>query len=293
MDGIQRSVISVQLLIESVLAKFCLPVTDYRPDEQEGGMKTTAVPTILVVEDNVFNRQGVCWYLQQQGFRVLTAGDAQTAWETAVSHQPAAVIIDVVIPPTPDNPRQTEESVGAQLAARLKKQYPNTGVVLFSAYEDRGQELFALLLEGARGLAYKLKGCAPAELLQAVHDVLAGRVTIDAEATPVRLFVANFNQCLTPEERTWVEKAAARLPRLTPREREIAQRLAAAHTIRGVAEALNLEPKTVENNVGRIYHKLALKRMGKQAPHLRPIVVLAKACLLADLQADTWPGIEK
>jgi hypothetical protein len=36
MDSIQCSVISVQLPIESSLAEFCLPFTDYCPDEQEG-----------------------------------------------------------------------------------------------------------------------------------------------------------------------------------------------------------------------------------------------------------------
>jgi two-component system, NarL family, response regulator DevR len=256
-------------------------------------MKTTAVPTVLVVDDNDFNRHGLCLYLQQQGFNVLAAGDAQTAWETAVSHLPAVAIIDIIIPKMPGSPSQMKESVGSHMAARLKKQYPNMGIVLFSAYEDRGRELFALLAEGVRGMAYKLKGCAPSDLLQAIGDVLAGRVIIDPEATPIRLSAADFMSYLASDECIWVEKAATRLPRLTPREREIAQRLAAAHTIRGVANALSLEPKTVENNVGRIYHKLELKEMGVQAPHLRPIVVLAKAHLVAELRGEMQLGVER
>ena len=40
---------------------------------------------------------------------------------------------------------------------------------------------------------------------------------------------------------------------LTPREKEIAYRVAAAHNTHSIAQALTLTPKTVENYTSRIY----------------------------------------
>jgi DNA-binding CsgD family transcriptional regulator len=54
-------------------------------------------------------------------------------------------------------------------------------------------------------------------------------------------------------------------PRLTPREREIAQLAARGHTSREVAERLHLSPRTVDNRLASVYDKLGISGRGELA----------------------------
>jgi two-component system nitrate/nitrite response regulator NarL len=160
------------------------------------------------------------------------------------------------------------------------------GVVLFSAYEDRGRDVFGLIQAGMRGFGYKLKGNQPRGLLAALRDVLAGRVVIDPEVQVNRRTLAGeLQQRLQADERPWVESVIAQWGTLTPREQDVAQRLAASHNTEGIAQAICVTSKTAENYIGRVYDKLGLGAMRAEAPHLRQVVVLAKACLIRDMQA--------
>ncbi|MEW5871956.1 MAG: response regulator transcription factor [Chloroflexota bacterium] len=240
---------------------------------------------LLLVDDNLFNRQGMCLYLQGQGFQVCEAGDEASAWGLCQQRLDAAVI-DISIPPDPDTPSRPEHSFGIHLARRLKEAHPTLGVVLFSAYEDRGAEVLDMVRDGVRGMAYKLKGCQPRALLQAIHEVLAGRVLIDPEVHANRPALADelLNR-LTPDERSWVHYALQTFDQLTPREVEIAQRVAASHNTSGIARALSITPKSVENYIARIYDKLGLNEMAPGAD-LRKVVLLAKVCMIHDLRRD-------
>jgi two-component system response regulator NreC len=241
--------------------------------------------TILVADDDSFNREGIRLYLSRQKLKVLEAGDEQTAWQIATEKPLDAAILDISMPARPGARVQTSEGVGVRLAKRIKQDYPAVGVVLFSAYEDRGSEVLEMLRAGVRGLAYKLKGCPPAALLATVDEVVAGRVIIDPEVHANQRGLADeLLKRLTPEERAWVDLAASRLPELTPREREIAHRLSASHNTEGIARAVGVTTKTAENYIGQLYDKLGLGEMGREAPHLRKVLVLAKVCMIDDLR---------
>lgn len=245
-----------------------------------------SAPIILLVDDDAFNREGMRLYLEQEGFVVLEAGDVATAWRTLMASEsdvPAAdaAVIDISLPTEPGLKAQPANSAGIQLAARIKEADPAFGIVLFSAYEDRGAEVLELIQEGRRGLAYKLKGCQPAALLAALRGVMAGQVIIDPEVINVRSLSDRFMGRLTPEERPYIETAVSLLPLLTPRELEVAERLAASHSTEGIAQALVIEPKSVGNNIGRIYDKL---RLNEVSNHWRRAILLAKACMIYDLR---------
>jgi DNA-binding NarL/FixJ family response regulator len=109
-------------------------------------------------------------------------------------------------------------------------------------------------------------------------------VVIDAEITGPPSLADELIERLEPVERRWVEHVAATLEQLTPRERDVAERIAASHNIEGIAQALDITAKTVENHVGRVYHKLGLNDMRQESPDLRRAVVLAKAYLIHDLR---------
>ena len=240
---------------------------------------------VLLVDDDAFNREGVRLFLKREGLDVQEAGDEQTAWELAESQTLDAAIIDISIPADKGSPSRVDNSFGIRLANRLKQAYPALGVVLFSAYGDRGGEILDMVREGTRGLAYKLKGSQPGALLSAVNDVIAGRVVIDPEVHANQRGLADeLLKRLTNDEGHWVEIAAANFGQLTPREMEIALRLAASHNTEGIAQALNVSSKTTENYITRVYDKLGLNEIGREAPHLRKVVILAKACMINDLR---------
>jgi DNA-binding NarL/FixJ family response regulator len=244
--------------------------------------------TTLLVDDDAFNREGMRLYLEQEGFAILEAGDAATAWQelgASKTDAPAAdaAVVDISLPAEPGQKAQPNCSVGIQLAGRIKDADPAFGIVLFSAYEDRGAEVLELIQEGRRGIAYKLKGCQPAALLAALRGVMAGQVIIDPEVTNVHSLADRLAQCLAPEERAYVEAAVDLLAQLTPREREVADRVAAAHSNEGIARELAIAPKSVENYVSRIYDKL---RLNDAPHHLRRVVLLAKACMISDLRGQ-------
>jgi DNA-binding NarL/FixJ family response regulator len=105
----------------------------------------------------------------------------------------------------------------------------------------------------------------------------AGRVYIDPEVTNQNRLARRFWETLSAAERPHVQHGAARISLLTPREQNVAQRIAASHTVNGIANALDLAPKTVENYTARVYRKLDLK--GIESKGLRPSVLLAKIYL--------------
>jgi two-component system cell cycle response regulator DivK len=61
------------------------------PGGQEG-------KTILIVEDNELNLKLFVAVLQQNRFRVITAGDAETGIHLAREHQPDLILMDLQLP---------------------------------------------------------------------------------------------------------------------------------------------------------------------------------------------------
>jgi two-component system nitrate/nitrite response regulator NarL len=241
---------------------------------------------VLLVDDDAFNREGMRLYLNREGLNVVEAGDEATAWDLAQAQSLDAAVIDISIPPDSRSPSLVSNSFGIHLARQLKQTQPALGIVLFSAYGDRGSEIFDMVRDGTRGLAYKLKGSQPVALLAAIHDVIAGRVVIDPEVHANRRgLVEELLKHLTGDESHWVEIAAANFEQLTPREKEIAQRLAASHNTEGIAQALSVSAKTTENYITHVYEKLGLSEIAREAPHLRKVVILAKACMINDLRS--------
>jgi DNA-binding NarL/FixJ family response regulator len=238
---------------------------------------------VLLVDDNIFNREGLRLYLQREGFVVFEAGDERTALELAERVAMQAAVIDISIPPDASTPSRVQHNFGIHLARQLKVTQPALGIVLFSAYEDRGSDVLEMIRSGTRGLAYKLKGCPPIKLLEALHEVLAGRVLIDSEVTNPRSLAEELMARLTTEERPWVEGIIQRFYQLSPREQEVAYRLAAAHTTEGIANDLNVAPRTIEHHIGHVYEKLGLRET--PAP-LNRWVLLTKACMVLDLRNE-------
>lgn len=238
--------------------------------------------TILIVDDDAFNREGVRLFLEEVGYAVQEAGDTESAWQQVQQTLPAAVVLDIVLPAQADAPLEFHESAGVAFAQRLKRDYPALGIVLFSAHEDRGSGVLDMICQGVRGVAYRLKGCSPTSLLETIDAVQAGQVIIDAEVTSIHRLSQRLLGHLSTEERQWVSHTVAYLPTLSPREMEVAQRVAASHSNQRIATDLSLSPKTVENCLSRVYEKTNLNEVDSKS--LRRVLILAKACLIKQFE---------
>lgn len=257
---------------------------DNRVAPSDPDLTDVPVTHVLVVDDDAFNRKGLNLYLSNHGYTVLETGVETEAIALAEQYQPQAAVIDIVIPANPSSRANINKSVGIGLVRKLKQLNPNMGIVVFSAHEDRGAEVWELIRDGQRGIAYLFKGIRPERLLQALRDTTNGQVILDGISPSGRPKLAEEILIrLTPEERPWVEKAVVLLPTLTEREWEVALRLAFSQNTSGIANALDIAYKTVENHVGRVYSKLGLNDVDERAPQLRKSFLLAKACMIYDL----------
>jgi class 3 adenylate cyclase/DNA-binding NarL/FixJ family response regulator len=133
--------------------------------------------TIRVVlgEDNVLVREGVRALLNSyDDIEVVdVASDAPTLLVAAAEHVPDVVVTDIKMPPS----FQLE---GIDCAHSIRRDHPDTGVVVLSAHDDEEYAL-ALLGGGHSGLAYLLKDriAQGDELVRAIREVHAGGSAVD------------------------------------------------------------------------------------------------------------------
>ena len=246
--------------------------------------------TILLVDDNTFNRDGMRLYLENHGYTVLEAGDHAEAYATAVAMRPWAAVVDIVIPPRTGARANIDHAVGLELVRQLKEMDPVMGIVVFSAHEDRGGLVWDQVRDGVRGIAYLLKGVHPQRLLDALDQVAAGEVVLDGIAPTNRHHLGEeILDRLSAEERPWVIRAVILIPALSEQERLVGLRITGSQSNQGIATALGISLKTVENHIGRIYKKLGLSDVDERAPQLRKATLLAKAFMVNELQSPDSP----
>jgi DNA-binding NarL/FixJ family response regulator len=211
-------------------------------------------PSVRVVigEDDVLLREGIARLLTEAGFDVVAhAGDAEAFLRKALAHRPDVAVVDVQMPPD-------HADDGLRAAVELRRQRPETGVLVLSQYYE---ESYALDLIGdrAEGVGYLLKervGDVEA-FTDAVGRVAAGGSALDPEV------VARMLGRRGPQDP---------LHALTPRERDVLAVMAEGKSNEGIAAALFVTSAAVEKHVTSIFHKLGLEQSSTQ--HRRVLAVL-------------------
>jgi PAS domain S-box-containing protein len=117
--------------------------------------------TVLVVEDDTIVRSLVVDILEGEGYKVLSAEDAEKALILAKSHDGPIhlVVTDIVMP----------EMSGSELAAELLRLRPDTRIIFTSGYSDR--EIVRRTQSGAPA-NFVSKPFTPEELQRKVREVL-------------------------------------------------------------------------------------------------------------------------
>jgi DNA-binding NarL/FixJ family response regulator len=191
---------------------------------------------VVIAEDAALLQAGLTRLLTDHGHEVCAAvGDGSSVLAAVAEHRPDVAIVDVRMPPT-----HTDEGLRAALS--LRRDFPGTGILLFSQYVETTYTA-RLLAGGAAGIGYLLK--------DRVGDI--------AEFTHALSRVASGGTALDPEVVSSLMRAQrAGLAVLTPRERQVLSLMAEGRSNAGIAVALILTEGSVEKHIASIFAKLAL-----------------------------------
>jgi len=156
-------------------------------------------------------------------------------------------------------PGNTDE--GIQVAQRLRRTSPSTGVVVLSQYSDAEYAL-RLFEEGASGRAYLLKERVSdvTQLSAAIREVARGGSVVDPRIIEV---------LIAARERA----AESPLRELTPREREVLGAIAQGRNNAAIAANLFLTERAVEKHINAIFSKLGLSEEPDVHKRVRATVI--------------------
>jgi DNA-binding NarL/FixJ family response regulator len=161
---------------------------------------------------------------------------------------------------------------GLTATRAIKEEFPRTSVVMVTMQEDPDY-LFEAVLAGAAG--YVLKGATPAQLTEAVRQVLDGeflfnqRLTIDLLKS-----MADREKPASPPSPAGTSTDQFSEP-LTARETEILRLLAQGQTNPQIARELVVSPGTVKNHVRHIIAKLGVSDRTQAAVRAMELGLLA------------------
>lgn len=191
---------------------------------------------VVLVEDHPMYRDGLRAALESDAGVVVvgTAGDGERGVALACELRPDIVVMDLHLP----------GMSGVEATRQLAKAVPETRVLVLSMLDD-DDSVFSAMRAGAHG--YLLKGAGRDEALDAIRALIRGDLVFGAGvAQRVLAFFAG-------RERSHAEIA---FPELTPRERDVLDRLARGDDNAAIAHRFGLSPKTVQNHVSSILNKL-------------------------------------
>jgi Response regulator containing a CheY-like receiver domain and an HTH DNA-binding domain len=193
--------------------------------------------TFAIVDDDAGLRDSITRFLTVKGGFSCAGqyGRAQDALALAAA-PPAVVLMDI----------KMKGMDGIECVRQLKEKRPDILVIMLTVFEDEDL-IFDALMAGATG--YLLKRQPPEQLLDAVHDLMAGGSPMSA--TIARKVVKLLQRSGESSKST----GAVRLL-LSARQREMLDLLAAGEPYKAIADRMGLSIHTVRGYIRRIYEKL-------------------------------------
>jgi len=189
---------------------------------------------LLFVDDKTVVRLGLASMLTESGdYRIVHSDGIEEALELLEKESFSVLILAGSIPA---NSR-------IEAVAQLRKAADDLPILIV---DDGVDEIFArqVMKHGARG--YISSQSPPAELVEALHRLLAGRSYMSSDVARL-LAVSALSNEVDP------------MSTLSPREREVFDRLARGQAVGDIATELKLTSKTVSNHRLAVLKKLNVK----------------------------------
>jgi DNA-binding NarL/FixJ family response regulator len=210
---------------------------------------------VVIAEDDVLLREGLQALLSRFGHAVLAAlPDATRLAEVIEQERPDIVVLDVRMPPS-----FSDEGIRAALAVRAAD--PSMPVLVLSQYVE--QTYAAELLKsggGAVGYLLKERVGRVTDFVQALENVAAGGTVVDSEVV-----------------RQLLRRRPDPVSRLTARERDVLELMAAGRSNAAIARALVVSDAAVSKHIGNIFSKLELPPDEDDHRRVRAVLALLGA----------------
>lgn len=199
-------------------------------------MTSQKVIRVFIVDDHAIVREGLKQILTDTPDLVV-AGDSETGHEAILLARQGkydVLLLDISMP----------DRSGIEVLKQVKKEAPDIAVLMLSMHRE-DQYAIRSLKSGAAG--YLNKQSAPAELVVAIREVIAGRKYIStALAQELANQVGGNHQLLLHET-------------LSDREYQTMTMIASGKCVSDIAIELNLSVKTVSMYRARLLQKMKLK----------------------------------
>jgi DNA-binding NarL/FixJ family response regulator len=196
---------------------------------------------VALAEDSPLMRSALESVLSAAGaVEVVSACEDRDSLLAAVeAERPDVVVTDIRMPPS-------DRDEGLQVAAALRRDHPQIGVVLLSQFAEPRYGI-ALFEHGSERRAYLLKERTHhrGQLVSAIRTVANGGSVIDAKV-------------IDPLIAEHCRDRSSPLSRLSHRELDILGRVACGQTDRTIADELSLSRRVVEQHVDAIFRKLGV-----------------------------------
>ena len=190
-------------------------------------------PTVLLADDHAIVLDGLASLLRAEVSLVGTVSDGARLLETARKLRPDIIVTDLTMPGTN----------GLEVLRRLNAEGIPAKVIVLTMHAEAHLAADALRA-GASG--FVVKHAAGKELIAAIHTVARGeRYIASSLASEVLTALA--------EGRTHAGGP------LTPRQREVVSLVAEGRTMKEVAAALGVSPRTVETHKYQVMQVLGLQ----------------------------------
>jgi DNA-binding NarL/FixJ family response regulator len=191
---------------------------------------------VMIVDDHPLFREAVGRLIGEcREFEIVAeAGDGEEAVTLAARCCPRVVILDIALP----------RISGIEATRRIKESNSETAVVVLSVYDD-AEHVTAVL--GAGADAYLTKDVARGEIVQALREVVAGRMFVSQSALRHLVSSSAIHREAPPSDGNYG---------LTKREMEILGFLTRGLSNREIASELSLSTATIKGHVEGIYSKL-------------------------------------
>lgn len=195
---------------------------------------------VLLVDDEALVRAGLRLIIEgHRELRVVAEASHGVAALAAIAeHDPQVVLMDIQMPVMD----------GLRASERALRDRPDLGIIVLTTFDTDDLVLRALRM-GARG--FLLKDTPPDELIDAIRRVASGQIILSPSVT--RQLVSAVASG-TADERA--SEARVRLARLSDREREITEAIAAGLSNAEIAATLFVSLSTVKTHIAHILQKL-------------------------------------
>ncbi len=226
---------------------------DGRPSDRGPAMTPLRV---VLAEDDVLLREGLASLLQRAGCAVLgQAADAVQLLDLVRRVTPDLVVLDIRMPPG-------QATEGLDAARTIRREFPDMGILLLSAYVEVESALE--LLDAGHSIGYLLKSRVSdvQDFLEAMQRIARGGSVLDPALV---------------QELVSARRREDPLAVLSTRELEVLGLMAEGRSNAGIARRLWVTEGTVEKHVRNILAKLNLQATEDDHRRVRAVITFLEA----------------